>query len=179
MSGAPSSLSDITVTLNVSGGYNGDLYAYLGYNGVLVPLLNRIGVSASNPSGASGAGLNVTLADWGTVANGYNGNIHAAGNGVLSGTWQADGQNLSPLSAPASFNPIGGSITLDGTFQHVNPNGTWTLFFSDVSAGGGMSTVNGWSLNISSVPEPVTVALAAFGAVAAVIRLFSWVRSRC
>ena len=57
VSGANSSLSDIAVTLNVSGGYNGDLYAYLSYNGVLVPLLNRIGVSGSSAFGTSGAGI--------------------------------------------------------------------------------------------------------------------------
>jgi len=80
VSGALLSLSDITVTLNVSGGYNGDLYPYLSHHGALVLLSNRIGVSASNPHGASGAGMDVTPADWGPIVDGYNGNIHTAGN---------------------------------------------------------------------------------------------------
>jgi hypothetical protein len=162
VSGALSSLSDISVTLNISGGYNGDLYGYLSYDGVLVPLLNRIGMSSSNPFGSDGAGMNVTLSDSGSV------NIHAAGDGFLSGTYKPDGQNISPLSSPSSFNANGGSITLDGTFGGMNPNGTWTLFFADVSAGGGTSTLNSWSLDITAVPEPVNIALGIFGGVCVV-----------
>ena len=44
-SGYLPSILDVTVNLNLSGGYNGDLYAYLSYGGVLVPLLNRVGVT--------------------------------------------------------------------------------------------------------------------------------------
>lgn len=160
VSGANSSLSDISVTINVSGGYNGDLYAYLSYDGKLVPLLNRIGASSGNVFSSSGAGMNVTLSD----ASGFNGNIHAAGDGVLSGTWQPDGQAISPLSSALSFSSTGGSVTLDGAFQNINPNGEWTLFFADVSAGGGQATLDGWSLNITTVPEPVNLALACFAA---------------
>ena len=127
VSGEASSLSDISVAINVSGGYNGDLYAYLSYNGALVPLLNRIGLSSGNTFGASGVGMNVTLSD-----NGGYGNIHTAGAGVLGGTWQADGQTTPPLSSASSFKPNGGSTTLDGTFGTMNPNGVWTLFFADV-----------------------------------------------
>jgi hypothetical protein len=129
-------LTDATVILNLSGGYNGDLYAYLSYNGTLVPLLNRPGVSSGNPFGSDGAGLNVTFSD--SAAE----NIHAAGNGFLSGLYRSDGQNLSPLSAAGSFNPNGGAITLDGTFGGVNPNGTWTLFVGDVVSSGNFSTLN-------------------------------------
>jgi subtilisin-like proprotein convertase family protein len=164
----PSSPIHIAVNLNVSGGYNGDLYAYLSYNGTLVPLLNQIGVSSGNPFGASGSGLNVTVSDSGSV------NIHAAGDGVLSGTYEPDGQNISPLSNAGSFNANGGSITLDGTFGNINPNGTWTLFFADVSAGGGTSTLNGWSLDITPVAEPVNLALGVFAGVFLVVSLARW-----
>src|SRR5580765_7300107 len=75
--GAGPILTGLTVNLNLSGGYNGDLYAYLSYNGKLVPLLNRIGLSSSNPFGWNGAGLAVTLADSAGA------NIHTAGNGFL------------------------------------------------------------------------------------------------
>ena len=98
----------------------------------------------------------MTLSD----ATGFNGNIHAAGNDVLSGIWQPDGHAISPLSSAVSFSPTGGPVTLGGTFQNMDPNGTWTLFFADVSAGGGQATLNGWSLDITTVPEPVNVALA-------------------
>ena len=146
--GETAALSHLVVTLNVSGGYNGDLYAYLSYGGRLVPLLNRMGVNSGNPFGSEGAGMNVSLSD--SAA----GNIHAAGNGYLSETYRADGQDVSPLSAPASFSANGGAITLDGTFGNLDPNGMWTLFFADVVSSGATSTLNGWSLNITAVPEP-------------------------
>jgi hypothetical protein len=50
------------------------------------------------------------------------------------------------------------------SFGGQNPNDTWTLFFADTSAGG-QTTLNGWSLDITAVPEPVNVALGVFAAV--------------
>jgi subtilisin-like proprotein convertase family protein len=150
-------LTDITVTLNVSGGYNGDLYAYLSYNGTLVTLLNRVGENSSNPFGSADSGFNnVTLNSTGSDVH-----LASAGGGALSGTYAADGRQISPLSSAASFN-AGGTVTLDGSFAGMNPNGTWTLFLGDFSAGD-TSTLNGWSLNVTAIPEPVDVALAIFG----------------
>ena len=54
VSGAGGALSDVTVTLNVAGGNNGDYYAYLSYNGTLVTLLNRVGVGTINGGTAFG-----------------------------------------------------------------------------------------------------------------------------
>src|SRR5437762_8596322 len=57
VSGMAPTLSDISVVLNVSGGFNGDIYATLrGPGGVSAPLavlLNRVGVTTSNPLGYS------------------------------------------------------------------------------------------------------------------------------
>jgi hypothetical protein len=161
VSGQQQTLTHLTATLNLSGGYNGDLYAYLSYDGHSVPLLNRIGVSSSNPFGSNGAGMNISLSD------GAAGNVHAAGNGFLNGNYRPDGQTVSPLSSPGAFDPNGGSITLDGTFGGLNPNGVWDLFIADVVAGDGPAMVNGWSLSVTSVPEPGAVALAGLG-------LFLW-----
>ena len=160
VSGTDHTLVNLVVSLNLTGGYNGDLYGYLSYGGTLLPLLNRIGVSSGNPFGSGGAGMNVTFSDAAPS------NIHTAGNGFLTGAYRPDGQNISPLSPPASFNPAGGSMTLTGTFANLNPNGTWTLFIADVTAGGGTSQVNSWGLQITAVPEPGTCALftLAFGA---------------
>ena len=157
VNGEAPALAAVTVTMNVSGGYNGDLYAYLSYKGRLVPLLNRLGVSGSNPFGWNGAGMNVTLSD--SAA----GNIHAAGDGYLNGTYLADGQFIDPLSAAGDFNANGGTITLNGTFGGLDPNGIWTLFFADVVSSGDPGTLNSWSLNITAVPEPNTPALEALG----------------
>jgi hypothetical protein len=166
--GLGSSLLGITVTLNLSGsGYNGDFYAYLSYNGVLVPLLNRVGVgtvTGTSAYGFSSSGYNITL-------NSASPDIHL--NNVISGTYGVDGRTVSPLSSASSFD-TSGRVTLDGRFGGMNPNGQWTLFFADVVAGGGNSTLTGWSLDITAVPEPVNVALALFGALFAGVAAVRW-----
>lgn len=61
-----STVSGLTVTLNVSGGYNGYLYSYLvAPNGTMTVLLNQPGATGNNPFWYSGSGLNVTLSDTG------------------------------------------------------------------------------------------------------------------
>jgi hypothetical protein len=82
------------------------------------------------------------------------------GSGQLTGTWQADGRNIDPNSAPASFDAAGTAGL--GDYNGLNPNGTWTLFFADLS-GGAQSTVVSWGLDITAVPEPANVALGIFG----------------
>ena len=140
-------ITSVDVRLNISGGYNGDLYGYLTLqdaNGHVATeiLLNRVGTSPSNPFGASGSGFNtITLSDSGTV----NGSIHGA-SGIPTGIWLPDSAN-----------------TLNGTFGGLTANGIWTLFLADMSVGGGTSTLESWGLDIRSgvppeptVPEPST-----------------------
>ena len=159
-----SSITDISVKLNVSGGYNGDLYAYLSYNGVLVPLLNRVGVTATSPSssfGYSDTGFNITLSSIGTDVHFYGANAHTLnGSGQLTGAWQVDGRAIDPDSSPGDFDSA--SRTTFGGLNGLNPNGTWTLFFADMSAGA-ESTVVSWELDITAVPEPANLALGIFG----------------
>lgn len=163
--------------LSVSGGYNGDFYAYLSYNGVLIPLLNRVGVGTGSLFGYADSGFsNIALASFGK-------NVHTyllaqnPNGGTLNGTWQADGRGLSPLSAPSSFD-ADGMVTLNGTFLGMDLNGAWTLFFSDLSAGGGQAKLNGWSLEITAIPEPVNPAVVVFVGVVMIISLLrsEWVR---
>ncbi len=147
---AGSPITDVTVDLNISGGYNGDLYGYLilqDANGHMATeiLLNRVGTSLSSPFGSSGAGFNVTLSDSGTA----NGSIHGA-TGIPTGIWLPDSANM-----------------LDGTFGGLTANGTWTLFLADLAVGGGTSTLNSWGLEINVVggavvPEPATYLGGAF-----------------
>jgi hypothetical protein len=156
--GSSATIQDVQVTLNLSGGYNGDLYAYLSYDGKLLPLLTRIG-SGSVAFGNPAAGMTVTLAD------SASGNIHAAAAGTPNGTYRPDGLALSTSSpydalagTPATFNSAFYGMTLD-------PAKNWTLFIADVSGGGGSgnSTLTSWQLQVTAVPEPVNVALAVFG----------------
>jgi hypothetical protein len=159
LSGLGSELTGLSVTLNLSGGYNGDLYGYLTYNGTMVVLLNRIGVSSSNPYGNNTSGMTVTFSD----ASG-GGDIHLQ-TGTLGSSYQADRRTVSPLGLPATFDASPTGSTL-GAFNSVNPNGTWTLFLADVAGGGGNATLVGWGVDITAVPEPTTWALLATGTLA-------------
>jgi len=166
LSGLSGSIFDVTLTLNLTGGNNSDLYAFLtGPNGGFAILLNRVGLSYANPYGYEDTGFSVTLSD----AAAYN--VHnyqdAAGftlngNGQLTGAWLPDGRNLDPQSAPSWFDSTPVTATLS-SFSGTNPNDLWTFYIADLS-GGGQSTLQSWELNIITVPEPSTLALAAAGA---------------
>ena len=142
----------LTVDLQLSGGWNGDLYAYLVHSSGFSVLLDRVGQGVSGVSafGYGDAGMNVNLAATGTSIHGYGGgNVFSA---APSGTWMTDNTSGSLAS-----------------FLSTSPNGTWSLFIADLSAGG-VTTVQNWGLqmDIVAVPEVetwVAAALAgAFGA---------------
>ena len=135
---AGSMAEDLVVSLNVSGGYNGDFYAYLvSPSGTTDLLLNEPGVGV-NGFGASGSGMDITLAD-----DSPNGSIqYVTGSSTLSGSYQP----ASPLSA----------------FASDSANGNWTLFFADEGSGGGNADLNSWSLGVVTVPEVVSPALCWF-----------------
>ncbi len=130
----------VTVGLNVSGGYNGDLYAYLvSPNETTVVLLDQPGVNAGNPFGYGGLGLNVTLSD--------------AGSSSIQTTPETDGVVFSgTYSAAGSLANFNGGVA----------DGTWELYFADLASGSGTTTLNSWSLDITAVPEPVNLALGIF-----------------
>jgi subtilisin-like proprotein convertase family protein len=156
-------IQNVTVSLDITGGYNGDLYAYVaGPNGGFAVLLNRVGVNASSTYGYSDAGFNITLDD-----SGINPDIHFYQNdgpsytgGQLTGTWGSDGENISPLSSPGSFTGSG-SANLT-TFDGLDATGTWTLLLADLAAGN-QSTLVSWDLDITTVPEPSSLVLGALG----------------
>src|SRR2546422_5215497 len=91
-------ISSITVSLDISGEFNGDLYASLRHDSGFSVLLNRPGRTADSPSGYGDRGLNITLSD-----SAPNGDIHSyravftpeAGS-PLTGTWQPDRRNVDP-----------------------------------------------------------------------------------
>jgi hypothetical protein len=151
-------LTSLTVTLNISGGWNGDLYGYLSHNGTLVTLLNFVGTGTGgafqSAAGYSTSGFNnITLADLGA-----GGNIH----------------NIEVPESGVSYAPDGGSLS---SFNGLNPDGTWTLFLADNSAPD-QSTLQGWNLSITAVPEPVTLALSIFGGLLLITWIVRYVVSR-
>jgi hypothetical protein len=159
-SGSGWQITDVNVTFTITGGYNGDLSAYLNHNGVLVPLLNRVGTGLGGEPqysfGFSTSGFsNLRLDDAAATS------IHDEANPV-------------PYGSPGytSYKPDGGTL---GNFTG-NPNGNWTIFFADLSGGDlTPSTLGSWSLDITAVPEPVNVALGLF---AGVLLLVILARSR-
>jgi len=153
--GLADTISEVDVRLNISGGYNGDLYGYLTYNGQTVVLLNHVagGSLSAYGSSASGFGVGTLGTDTGrsesiTLSDlGGSGAIHDVGG--------------SPV-AVGNYTPDSGSSGAFATaFNGANPNGTWTLFLADLSAGN-QSTLVSWGLDISVVPEPITYALGIF-----------------
>jgi len=135
------SISDVQVTLDIAGGYDGDLYAYLlhGTTGFAV-LLNRTGVNGSDAFGSFDSGFAVTLSDSAAA------DIHnaPANGGVLSGTWQPDGRAVSPVDA---LDTTPRTALLD-SFDGMDANGDWTLFIADASPVG-ISTLDSWTLTIT------------------------------
>jgi len=144
--------TSLSVNLQLSGGWNGDLYAYLVHDSGFTVLLDHVGTGVGGVSafGYGDSGMNVTLSSSGTSIHQYGGG--STFSGVPTGTFQTDNTSGSLAS-----------------FLSTSPNGTWNLFVADTS-GGGVSTVQSWGLqmDIVAVPEVetwVAAALAgAFGA---------------
>jgi hypothetical protein len=135
----------LSVDLQLSGGWNGDLYAYLVHDTGFTVLLNHVGVGVAGVSafGYGDAGMNVNLAVTGTSIHEYGGN--STFSATPSGSWQTDNTSGSLAS-----------------FLSTIPNGTWSLFIADQS-GGGVTTVQSWGLqmDIVAVPEVETWVAAA------------------
>lgn len=138
-------ITDVIVSLNFSGGWNGDIYAYLIHDSGYAVLLNRIGRDAGNPDGSSTSGFAVTLDDSAPT------NIHQplSTSGVLTGVYQADGRSTDPGSVVTS-DPRGALLS---SFNGLNAAGEWTLFVADLNPGD-QSTLESWALTITAVPEP-------------------------
>jgi subtilisin-like proprotein convertase family protein len=151
--GEPLFITNVTVDLSISGGWNGDLYAYLSHGSGLSVLLNRIGSTAGNPGGSGVSGMNIELSD------SYLTDIHTALNNPLTGNFAPDGRFVNPLTA-RDTDP---RTALLGSFNRLDPNGTWTLFFADLSPLA-TSTILSWTVNMDvTVPEPGSATILALG----------------
>jgi len=160
---------DITVQGTGYGAINGNYYSYLrhtssdGAVSQLAVLLNRVGVRADSPTGYLDNGLAVTLDDrGGSDIHNYrwqlNGNHNDPVVGRLTGTWQPDGRNVDPYGVTDS-SPRTTALDSLGV---GNPNGTWTLFFADLQAGG-TGNLTDWQVRLTPTPEPSSAVLLALG----------------
>jgi subtilisin-like proprotein convertase family protein len=145
------SITDVNVQLSITGDWNGDLYVYVQHLSGISILLNRTGRTSGDPFGTSSAGFDVVFED--TGANGDS-HLNFTGAAILSGgKWQPDGRHVSPSAVLDSDSR---THFLSG-FNGMDPNGTWTLFVADMSAGGTPPVVTQWGLeiaSISAIPEP-------------------------
>ncbi len=135
----------VTVTLNISGGWAGDLYAYVVHDSGFAVLLNRPGRTAANTSGNPASGLQVTFEDSAAT------DIHLAPSvsGVLAGTLQPDGRTADP----AVVTGTSPRTAMLNSFNGLPASGVWSLYIADVSAGG-EAVVQSWGLQITGIPEP-------------------------
>jgi subtilisin-like proprotein convertase family protein len=157
-----SGIEIVTVTLEFSGGWNGDLYAYVQHDSGFSVLLNRPGRTLAAPDGSSTSGLNIVFDDTAPTE------IHTAIpmiGGLVIGTFQPDGRITDPLVV---LNTDPRPATL-ASFNTLSADGGWTLFVADQSPGN-TSTLQSWTLTITGIPEPGTVALSGLGAIALFVR---------
>ncbi len=150
VSGQSGYVSDLVVSLNISGSGNGDIYAWLTHGSGFAILLNRAGRTSLNEWGYADGGFDIKLSDAATVdIHNYGGNGGNGGN-LLTGTFQPDGRNVLP------------NVVLDTTsrkamlssFNGVSPNGEWDLYVADTS-GGDVHQLQSWSVGFNTTPTPV------------------------
>jgi subtilisin-like proprotein convertase family protein len=163
ISGSPlTSITGLTVDLNITGNFNGDLYFYLRHEHEITPgnfvpdgfavLLNRVGRTLANSSGYADSGFSVSLSDSAPAdIHNYQNTTTPAGGSPLTDNWQPDARNIDPSSV-LDASPRNAFLS---SFDGLDANGRWTLFGADVESGGSSQVIS-WQLNISAVPEPQT-----------------------
>ncbi len=170
--GLYSQTTDVNVSLDVSGGASGDWYAYLSYGGATAVLLNRPGKTSTDALGYEDMAFVVKLNDQASQTVDIHLYQTVPSYSIIGGAeWRPDARNVDPQNVL----DIDDRTAFLSSFNNKDPNGTWTLFFADMT-GGEQATLNGWSLEIQAVPEPINQALAAFGVAAAA--MLGWRRFR-
>lgn len=159
------SITDVRVIMNVTGGYIGDFYVYLAHDGAIAVLLNRAGRSATDPFGYADSGFSITFDDnAGADVHNYKSGL-TAGAGILTGVWQPDARNVLPGSSDIQT-PRSAFLS---SFDGMSASGDWTLFLADVSPVGGGTLID-WHLEVTGevteVPDrPNTCVLLMIGLV--------------
>ena len=161
ISSAVTSIQSVTVEIFASGGWAGDLYAYLVHGGGFSVLLNRAGRSIADPVGSGATGLSLVFSDLALD------DIHTAipAFGSASGVFQPDARETDPAEV-LDTSPRTAFLS---SFSGLDANGDWTLYVADLAAGDVM-VLHGWSLSITGVPEPSSMMLLVAGCVILLIR---------
>ena len=158
----PLVVTNVVVDLTIAGGWNGDLYAYLSHGSGFSVLLNRLNRTSSNPDGSGVSGLNVELSD------SYLTDLHNAPNSPLTGNFAPDARNVNPFN---TLDTDARSAFLS-SFNGLDPNGGWTLFFADLSPAA-TSSIQSWTVNVgATVPEPGSATLLGLALAVGAVRRF-------
>lgn len=83
--------------------------------------------------------------------------------------------NIAATSSGASY---AFTANVSSSFLTFNPNNTWSLALNLPSGNSVENTLQSWSLEIGSVPEPINVALGVFGAVFAAVAVGRRLRTK-
>jgi len=148
-------LTDLKVSLKLSGTWNGDLYCFLTHVTGHSVLLNRVGRCSASDLGYNDEGLDVTFDDAAT-----NGDIHvyrlqlSSGQGTpipgpLTSVWAPDAR----VAYPTNVLDTDARSAFLGSFNGVDPNGEWVLFVADMEAGD-IHVLDSWGLEISGYTAP-------------------------
>ena len=150
----------------------------------VIPDNNTIGFSDAHTLGGLGDKINeltLTFVLKGGFASDLSGYLRLGNTGSSPSydlTSLVQSQSLSessPNTYTVNFSTTTFGSALSTAFNNQNPNSTWTMFFADTSAGG-QTTLNGWSLDITAVPEPVTLALGCFAFMLLALSGLRWAR---
>lgn len=165
VSGVFGNIQSLTVSLDITNGYNGDLFAYLsGPNGGYAVLLNRTGVDSTNPFGYGDSGMDVTFTLDATNIHFYQDSSYTLNSGgQLTGVWAPDGRAVDPATNGAVLAATPSTASLD-SFVGTNPNGDWYLYVADMANEIQANWVS-WQITVVTVPEPATLSLFAAGAI--------------
>ena len=145
------SISQVRVSLEVAGEFNGDLYGYLVHSSGFSVLLNRPGKTASHVGGYGDAGLDVTFED-GAVngdLHGYQSVTTPIAGSPLTGAWAPDARNVDPDDV-LDTDPRTADLSV---FNGLGADGEWVLFLVDLETGGTNMLV-GWELEITGIDQP-------------------------
>ena len=143
-------LTDLKVSLKISGTWNGDLYCFLAHGTGQSVLLNRLGRGEASNLGYNDLGLDLTFDDAAT-----NGDIHVyrlqlSGSqdtpisGPLTSVWAPDAR----VASPTNVLDTDARSALLGSFNGTDPNGEWVLFVADMEAGD-IHLLDSWGLEIT------------------------------
>jgi hypothetical protein len=138
-------ISSVEVLIDKSGGWSGDVYAYLAHGDSFSVLLNRPGRSAMKPDGFGATSMLVSLGGSNLP------DVHTAipDTGHVTGAYAVDGRNVDP----PLVSEVNARSAFWDSFDGLAPNGQWTLFIADMAAGNTM-ILNAWSLRVEAAPEP-------------------------